>query len=135
MEIRINKEIRDYTESIFLGLTLRQFLFSALGCLMAVVVYFSLSPTLGLEITSWLCILGALPFALLGFVSYQGMKAEEILIVAIKSWILSNRKLVFSPTCIYYEILKPQIQKNIKEAYKKNGKKLRSYKEERKRKT
>jgi hypothetical protein len=26
LEIRINKEIRDYTESIFFGLSLRQFL-------------------------------------------------------------------------------------------------------------
>ena len=28
MEIKINKEIRDYQEAVFMGLSLRQFLFS-----------------------------------------------------------------------------------------------------------
>ena len=31
MEVRINKEVRNYQESLFFGLSLRQFLFS-LGC-------------------------------------------------------------------------------------------------------
>ena len=30
MEVRINREIRDYTESMFFGLSLRQFFFSVL---------------------------------------------------------------------------------------------------------
>ena len=58
MEVKINKEIRDYTESMFFGLSLRQFVFSVLACLIAVGVYFGLKPLLGLETTSWLCILG-----------------------------------------------------------------------------
>ena len=32
MEVKINKEIRDYTEAIFFGLSLRQFIFSGLAC-------------------------------------------------------------------------------------------------------
>ena len=36
MEVKINKEIRDYTEAIFFGLSLRQFIFSALACGIAV---------------------------------------------------------------------------------------------------
>lgn len=31
MEVKINKEIREYTEGIFLGLSLRQCFFSFLG--------------------------------------------------------------------------------------------------------
>lgn len=31
MEVKINKEIRNYTESVFFGLTLRQFVFSVLA--------------------------------------------------------------------------------------------------------
>ncbi len=42
MEIRINKEVRDYREGIFFGLNLRQFLFAALSVLVAVGVYFGL---------------------------------------------------------------------------------------------
>ena len=32
MEVKINKEIRDYTESVYFGLSLRQFIFSILAC-------------------------------------------------------------------------------------------------------
>ena len=42
MEVKINKEIRNYTESIFFGLSLRQFFFSVLACIVAVFIYFSL---------------------------------------------------------------------------------------------
>ena len=33
MEVKINKEIRNYTESMFFGLSMRQFLFSVLACI------------------------------------------------------------------------------------------------------
>ena len=40
MEVKINKEIRNYTEAIFFGLSLRQFIFSVLACGIAVGLYF-----------------------------------------------------------------------------------------------
>ena len=79
MEIKINKEIRDYQESIFLGLSLRQFLFSLAAVITAVCLYFALKPYLGQETVSWVCVLGAAPFAVMGFVKYHGMTAEEFL--------------------------------------------------------
>ena len=42
MEIKINSEIRDYTESMFFGLSLRQFIFSVLACGIAVGIFFLL---------------------------------------------------------------------------------------------
>lgn len=36
MEVKINREIRNYTESMFFGLTMRQFVFSLLAVLVAV---------------------------------------------------------------------------------------------------
>ncbi|WP_195643723.1 PrgI family protein [Thomasclavelia ramosa] len=132
MEIKLNKEIREYTESIFFGLTMRQCFFSVLACIGAVVVYFLTIDTLGMEITSWLCILVALPLAALGFVTYQGMNAEDILITAICSLILSRRKLYFIPTNIYYELLKPMIIQKQKEDSLSDDKKLRKIKKKRK---
>ena len=46
MEVKINKEIRNYTESMFFGLSLRQFIFSVLACGVAVgcLLYTSPSP-------------------------------------------------------------------------------------------
>ena len=32
MEVKINREIRNYTEAMFFGLSLRQFIFSACAC-------------------------------------------------------------------------------------------------------
>lgn len=133
MEVKINKEIRNYTESIVLGLSLRQCFFSILACSIAVLLYFVFIDKLGLEITSWLCIVGAAPFAALGFIRYQGMNAEQILVAAIKSIILSHRKLDYQPVNIYYQILKPVFEKNIKEDSTRYDKKLRKIKKERKR--
>lgn len=133
MEVKINKEIRNYTESIVLGLSLRQCFFSILACSIAVLLYFVFIDKLGLEITSWLCIVGAAPFAALGFIRYQGMNAEQILVAAIKSVILSHRKLDYQPVNIYYQILKPVFEKNVKEDSTRYDKKLRKIKKERKR--
>lgn len=77
MEVKINREIRNYTESIFFGLSLRQFFFSILACGVAVILYFILKEYLGIETLSWICILGASPFAAIGFISYNGMPAEK----------------------------------------------------------
>ena len=77
MEVKINKEIRNYTESMFFGLSLRQFIFSVLACGVAVGLYFLLRPRFGTETLSWVCILGAFPFAAMGFIKYNGMTAEQ----------------------------------------------------------
>lgn len=63
LEVKINKEIRNYTESMFFGLSLRQFIFSVLACGVAVGLFFLLRPHFGTETLSWVCILGAFPFA------------------------------------------------------------------------
>ena len=42
MEVKINREIRNYTESMFFGLSMRQFIFSVLACSVAVGLYLSL---------------------------------------------------------------------------------------------
>ncbi len=109
MEVKINKEIRDYTESVYFGLSLRQFIFSILACGMAVVLYFIFRPYFGIETLSWLCILGAAPFAAIGFIKYNGMNAEEFVLAYIRSEWLTPKELVFKPENYYYELLKGRI--------------------------
>ncbi len=111
MEIKINKEIRDYTESIFFGLSMRQFIFSLLACVVAVLLYFILKNYMGIETLSWVCILGAVPFAILGFIRYNGMYAEEFIVAFIKSEFLIPKVLLFKPENIYYEMLKEDYEK------------------------
>lgn len=134
MEVKINKEIRDYTESIFLGLSLRQCFFSVLACLIAVLFYFLFIDSLGMELTSWICMLGAAPFAALGFITYQGMNAEQIARNAWRSFLLSRQKLVFQPQNLYYEFLQEIIQNHRKESINPYDKKLRKIKKTKQRK-
>ena len=115
MEVKINREIRNYTESMFFGLSLRQFIFSVLACGVAVGLYFLLRPYVGTETVSWVCILGAAPFAALGFVKYNGMTAEKAIYAWIKSEFLMPKKLVFHSTNVYYELMKPSIEQKQKE--------------------
>lgn len=111
MEIKVNKEIRDYSEAIFFGLSMRQFIFSALACIVALLLYFLLRDHLGTETLSWICIFGAIPFATLGFVKYNGMNAEEFFVAWIKSEILMPRVLYFKPTNYYDELLKDEFKR------------------------
>ena len=122
MEVKINKDIREFSESIFFGLSLRQFIFSVIACIVAVVLYFALKPYLGLETLSWICILGAAPFAVLGFVKYNGMTAEKFIVAVIKSEFLTPKKLTFKATNIYSQNFKPTIDKKLKQSLLKDRK-------------
>jgi hypothetical protein len=118
MEVKINREIRDYTESLFFGLSMRQFIFSVLAIGVDIGLYSGLKNVLGKETISWICILGAFPFAALGFIKYHGMSAEQFLWAYIKSEFLIPKKLIFYPVNVYYEALKQAIEKHEKEEFK-----------------
>ena len=104
MEVKINREIRDYTESLFFGLSLRQFIFSILACGVAVGVYFGLKGFLGTETVSWMCIVAAAPFAAIGFIKYHGMTAEEFVWAWLKSEFLMPKKLMFGADNVYFKM-------------------------------
>ena len=110
MEVKINKEIRNYTESMFFGLSMRQFLFSVLACGVAVGLFFLLRGRFGTETVSWMCVLGASPFAVMGFVKYNGMTAEQFVWAWIKSEFLMPKRVLFLPDNLYYEALKATIE-------------------------
>ncbi|WP_418231793.1 PrgI family protein [Butyricicoccus sp.] len=110
MEVKINREIRNYTESMFFGLSMRQFVFSGLAILVAVGLYFLLKPHFGTETVSWMCILGAAPFAALGFITYHGMTAEQFLWAWLRSELLEPKELRFESSNLYYEALKDKLE-------------------------
>ena len=120
MEIKMNKEIRDYQESIFFGLNFRQFFCSLLAVLSATGIYFGLKDLAGDEITGWLCMAGAAPFAVCGFFRYHGMTAEQFVWAWIKSEFLIPKRLLFNPENIYYEAVKPCIENHEREERKRN---------------
>ena len=111
MEVKINRGIRNYTESMFFGLSMRQVVFSVLAVAIAVLLYFVLKPVLGMETVSWMCILGAAPFAAMGFINYHGMTAEQFLWAWLRSELLEPKEIRFEPVNLYYEVLRDYIEK------------------------
>ena len=115
MEVKINKEIRDFSEAVFFGMSLRQCIFAVLACGMAVLLYFLLSPYLGLEALSWVCIVGAAPFAAVGFIKWHGMTAEQFVWAWIKSELLTPKRLLTNSSTLYYDaVSSPMKQKGKK---------------------
>ena len=102
MEIKINKEIRTYRETIFFGLSLRQFICSVLAVTTAVALYFGLHEVLGRETVSWVCIVGAAPIAVAGFFQYNGMTLEKFLWAWFKSSFLLAGHRVWKAENYYF---------------------------------
>ena len=104
MQIEINKEVSDYKETIFFGLNLRQCVCSVLAMIIAVTLYFTLKPYLNSELLSWVCMLGAAPFAAMGFFHYHGMTAEQFAL----NWI---RTVLVEPQCFPFRSYTPHRKK------------------------
>ncbi|MCK9480116.1 MAG: PrgI family protein [Firmicutes bacterium] len=120
MEIRINKEIKDYHESLFFGLSFRQFLCSAAALAMAVGVYFGFRDIVGKETVSWLCIVCAAPIAAAGFFQYHSMNFEEFIVAYIKSEFLYTGIRVFQSENILYNIYREVLNDTTKQTKKES---------------
>lgn len=105
MEIKIPKEVRRHRETIFFGLSARQFLCALFAVGIAVAVYLSLGETIGKETASWACILAAAPMAAAGFFTYNGLTLEQFAWAFLKSEILCAGNRVFKAENIYYKAL------------------------------
>jgi hypothetical protein len=124
---------------MFFGLSMRQFLFSVLACGVAVGLFFLLRGRFGTETLSWMCVLGASPFAVMGFVRYNGMTAEQFVWAWIKSEFLMPKRVLFLPDNLYYEALKQSIEAHekgtpaVQKKRKKKKRRAKRRKEARKR--
>lgn len=106
MEIRINKEIKDYHESLFFGLSFRQFACSVAAVGAAVGVYFGLRNIVGKELVSWLCIICAAPIAAAGFFKYNGINLEKFVIAYIKSEFLCSGNRIYKSENVLFNLYK-----------------------------
>lgn len=105
MEIKIPKEVRAHKETIFFGLSARQFVCAVLAVGVAVGVYFLLERIAGKETASWACIVAAAPVAVTGFFSYNGLTFEQFAWVFLKSQILCAGPRSFQSENIYQTAL------------------------------
>lgn len=133
MEVKINKEIRDYQESMFFGLSLRQCIFSLLAVAAAVGMYFAAHDAVGFDV-GWICILAAAPFAACGFVKYHGLTAEQFVVVWFRSEFLAPERLTSVPENSYAIAILPALEveqaENIKWCRKQWKKNKQFYEQE-----
>ena len=77
IEIRVPKEIKNYREKFFFGLTIRQCVCAAVALLLCVQLYIFGGNFLPQELISWLVIIIAAPLMLVGFFRYNDMTFEK----------------------------------------------------------
>lgn len=106
IEIKISKEVRKHKETIFFGLSARQFLCAIFAVAIAAGLYLGLGNILGKEVAGWVCILSAAPVAIAGFFSYNDMTLEQFLWAVVKSELLCAGVRLFQSENFYYELLK-----------------------------
>ena len=106
IEIKVPKEIRSFHESVFFGLSMRQFVCSLIGVAAAVAIYFGLADVLGRETVSWLCVLAAVPFAVAGFFSYNSLTLEKFIVAWARSEFLCAGPRRFVADNYYWLMLK-----------------------------
>ena len=124
MEIRINKEIKDYHESLFMGLSMRQFMCSLGAVGAAVGIYFGLSNVLDKETVSWLCIVCAAPLAAAGFFNYNGMNFEQFVVAYIYSEFICSGVRTYQSENYIYEAYKEVLKHvSVRKEKTKKGKK------------
>ena len=124
MEIRINKEIKDYHESLFMGLSMRQFMCSLGAVGAAVGIYFGLSNVLDKETVSWLCFVCAAPLAAAGFFNYNGMNFEQFVVAYIYSEFLCSGVRTYKSENYIYEAYKEVLKDvSVRKEKTKKGKK------------
>lgn len=73
-----------------------------------------------------MCILCAVPFAVIGFLKYNGMTAEKFISAWIKSVILTPNRLTFKSKNLYYEEMIIREKEKIKEEKKNKRRKTKT---------
>ena len=114
MEIRINREVRNYHESIFFGLSARHSGCSPGAIAVAAGAYFLLKGTVGKETASWLCMLCAAPLASAGFFKYNGLTFERLLLAMFKTHILCAGRRLYKSENLYDKLLHTPTKKGRK---------------------
>lgn len=103
IEIRIPKEIKNYREKLFFGLTLRQCICAGAALLICVPLYIFGNKILPQEAVSWLVILIAAPLMFTGFFHYNDMTFEQFAVEYI-NFRFFPQKRVYSFEPVFMEL-------------------------------
>jgi hypothetical protein len=121
MVIEINKDIDRYKESVVLGLTARQLIYSIVSVVVGGGIVLLTYPYVGLTTSAYIAIPVVAPIALTGFYSYNGMTFVEMMKLKLH-FAFGNKALTYVSTESADEIAK------IRLAEETDGKKRRFFK-------
>lgn len=126
MNIAINKDIENYTESVVLGLTVRQLIFSVVSIVIGGGIVLATYKYVGLTASAYIAIPAVAPIAINGFYSYQGMRFSEVMKRKFKL-LFNNPPLTYvseeSEKTIKKMQLEEEQKKKIQDKKNKGGKK------------
>lgn len=94
MIIEINKDIEKYQESVAMGLSAKQLVYSILALGSGCIIVFLLYEKIGLTFSCYVAVPIVAPIALCGFYSYNGMGFREVFTRYMRS-IFRKKALVF----------------------------------------
>ena len=112
LQISVPKEIKEYKQVVAFGLTLKQLLWCGTGVAVGAGVFFLIKDKLALDLVAMICMVSAIPFALMGFVNYNGMDAWELFTYWFKVMFLM-RPLKYESTNIYKDLLLSDFDNNV----------------------
>lgn len=114
LQTRVKPDVLQISNNVFLGMTLRQTIFSAAAIASATVSYFLLKGIAGPTVATYVSALIAMLCALLGFFNYNGLTAEKFLAAVWKD--LNAPKILKHQSTNYFHKIAAQYQKE-KEEY------------------
>ncbi|MEE0885244.1 MAG: PrgI family protein [Faecalimonas sp.] len=124
MIVEINKDLEKYKESVAMGLTAKQLIFSIASLVVGGGLILLLYPYVGLTIAVYISIPVVAPIALGGFYSYQGMSFYEVMKRRFY-FMFHNKPLTYVSTESVAEIDKWNAEQKLKEKNKrKRGKRV-----------
>ena len=124
MIVEINKDLEKYKESVAMGLTAKQLIFSIASLVVGGGLILLLYQYVGLTIAVYISIPVVAPIALGGFYTYQGMSFYEVMKRRC-IFMFHNKPLIYVSTESVAEIDKWNAEQKLKEKNKrKRGKRV-----------
>ena len=124
IEIRIPKEIKNYREKLFFGLTLRQSICVAIALLVCVPIYIWGHHFLPQEAISWIVVFIAVPLMLTGFFRYNDMAFEQFALEVIHFYAYPQKR-VYSYEPPFMELRNGYLLEELTEEYAAKGKRFK----------
>lgn len=121
--IKVPKEIRNYKETVVLGLTLRQFVCLLLALIVGVRTYMLVCPIFKQDISQYICVLPSIPILVYGFFSFQEKPIEYY----IKIWLkfhFGYKRIRKINTLNFWEELEIEADKEMSKSSKKMKRKV-----------